>query len=37
MDGWIKEGANGLMMLSAIKRDGQFHANLKNFVIPIEE
>lgn len=34
IDGWIKEGAQSLLVLGGLKRDNHQHPNLKNFVIP---
>ena len=37
IDGWVKEGGECLMFLEGLRRDGHMHANLRNFVIPIED
>ncbi len=34
IDGWIKEGAQSLLVLGGLKRDSHQHPYLKNFVIP---
>ena len=36
IDGWIKEQAQALMVLTGIKRDNHFHANLKHYVVPYQ-
>jgi hypothetical protein len=34
IDGWIKDGEKAVFVLAGIKRDGQLHPNLKNYVLP---
>ena len=37
MDGWIKEAETALVVVEGMKRDGHMHANLKNYVLPLQD